>query len=164
MANKFMERLGFGKESNISILSPLEGEACLINEVNDPTFSEKILGDGIAVRPSKGRVVAPVNGTVSMLFETKHAVSILSDQGTEILIHVGIDTVNLKGEYFKSHVKAGDRVKAGDLLTEFDIMAITQKGYDLITPIVICNTSKYSDFVHYPGNVKELDKILEIKK
>ena len=164
MASKFMEKLGFGKDNKLIILSPIEGDACPINEVKDPTFGEKILGDGIAIHPKKGQVVAPADGTVAILFETKHAVTIVSDQGTEILIHIGLDTVNLKGEHFRAFVKSNDKVKAGDLLLEFDMEEIAKKGYDLISPIVICNTAKYSDIETYPGNVKELDKIMTLKK
>lgn len=164
MLSSWKEKLGLTKGRDIIILSPVEGETCPISEVNDPTFSEKILGDGIAIRPKKGEVVSPVDGTVAILFETKHAVSIVSEQGTEILIHVGLDTINLRGEFFKSFVKATDKVKAGDLLLQFDMDKILEAGYDLITPIVICNTNKYSNITAYTGKaVKELDRIMVLK-
>jgi PTS system beta-glucosides-specific IIC component len=160
-----MEKLGLGKEKNITIFSPIEGEACSLDKVNDPVFKEKILGEGIAIRPNKGQVFSPADGTVSLLFETKHAISIQSEQGTEILIHVGLDTVNLKGDFFTSYVKTNDKVKAGDLLLEFDMQKIKEAGYDLITPIVICNSAAYSEIIPHTGNVvKKLDKIITIKR
>lgn len=165
MLNTWMEKLGLGKDKGIEIQAPIEGTVYAITEVNDPVFREKIVGDGIAILPNKGRVVAPVNGTVSMLFETKHAVSLKSVQGAEVLIHVGLDTVKLQGEHFKAHVKNGDFVRAGDLLLEFDMEKIKAAGYELITPVVICNTADYSELLpHTGGAVKELDKILTLKK
>ena len=164
MLNTWMEKLGLGKDKSIEIQAPIEGTVYVITEVNDPVFQQKIVGDGVAILPSRGRVVAPVDGTVSLLFETKHAISLKSVQGVEILIHVGLDTVNLKGENFISHIKTGDVVQAGDLLLEFEMEKIKAAGYDLITPVVICNTSDYSDFIPHTGGVKELDKILTIKK
>ena len=161
----WMEKLGLGKEKNITIYSPIEGEACSLDEVNDPVFKEKILGEGIAVKPHKGQVFSPVDGTVALLFETKHAISIQSEQGTEILIHVGLDTVNLKGAFFTAYVKTNDKVKAGDLLLEFDMEKIKEAGYDLITPVVICNGAAYSEIIPHTGNtVKKLDKIITIKR
>lgn len=165
MPNTWLEKLGLGKDKGIGIQAPIEGTVYAITEVNDPVFREKIVGDGVAILPSKGRVVAPADGTVSLMFETKHAISLKSEQGVEILIHVGLDTVKLQGEHFKAHVKTGDVVTAGDLLLEFDMEKIKAAGYDLITPVVICNTADYSAFVPYTGgNIKELDKILTIKK
>ncbi len=155
---------GFGKEKGIVIGSPIEGEACSLDQVEDATFRERILGEGIAIIPKEGKVVAPVDGTVAVMFETGHAVSLISEQGTEILIHIGLDTVKLKGKYFTPKIKVNDKVKAGDLLLEFDMDKIKEAGYDLITPIVICNTSVYSEVIPYTGAVKELDKILVIKK
>ncbi|MDF2905508.1 MAG: system component, Glc family [Herbinix sp.] len=165
MPNTWLEKLGLGKDKGIGIQAPIEGTVYAITEVNDPVFREKIVGDGIAILPSKGRVVAPVDGTVAVLFETKHAVSLKSEQGVEVLIHVGLDTVNLKGEYFTAHVKTGDIVRSGDLLLEFDMEKIKAAGYELITPVVICNTADYSEFIPQTGaHVKELDKILTLKK
>jgi len=156
---------GGNKEKNNVILSPVEGEAVPISEVSDPTFGEEILGKGIAVKPNKGRVVSPVNGTIDMMFDTGHAVSILSNIGTEILIHVGLDTVKLKGKYYKTYVENGDKVKTGDLLIEFDIDAILSEGYDVITPIVICNTPDYAQVEPLSGKaVHELDELIILKK
>ncbi|MEG2633320.1 MAG: PTS glucose transporter subunit IIA, partial [Oscillospiraceae bacterium] len=123
------------------ILCPVEGEVVSIKEVNDPTFSEEILGIGLAVKPSVGRVVSPVDGTVALMFDTGHAVSIVADNGAEILIHVGLDTVALKGLHYTVHCATDDKVKSGQLLIEFDIDGIKADGYDIITPVVICNSS-----------------------
>lgn len=164
MAFKFMEKLGLGDNNKIEILSPIEGETCSLEEVSDPTFQQKILGDGIAIKPRSTKVVSPVNGTIAVVFHTKHAISIIADDGIELLIHVGIDTVNLKGEYFSAHVNAGDKVKAGDLLLEFDMDGIIGKGYQLITPVIVCNTANYSEVLPHTGNsVRALDKIITLK-
>lgn len=155
----------FSKKDEIIIQSPVRGEACEITQVNDATFRDKLLGEGIAIRPSTGRVVAPVNGMIAILFETKHACTIVSDQGTEILIHIGLDTVNLKGKYYKAYVKDGDKVKVGDLILEFDMDKIKEAGYDLITPVVICNSADYSKIQTFSGNqVQELEPIMSLQK
>ncbi len=164
MFDKLKETLGIKEKTN-TILAPIEGYACSLKEVKDPTFSQEILGKGIAIKPAKGRVVSPVNGIVALVFETKHAISITRDSGEEILIHIGLDTVDLKGKYFTAHVKEGDKVKAGDLLVEFDLEKIKEAGYDVTTPVVICNSNEYKE-VNAIANkeVKELDKIINIKK
>ncbi len=166
MFNKWKEQWGLGsKDKEIVIHSPLRGEACPLSEVKDPVFGEKIMGDGLAIMPLSGRVVAPVDGTVGMIIDSKHAISIVSDQGTEILIHVGLDTVKLDGEFYQAFVNTGDKVKVGDLLLEFDMEQIKAAGYDVITPVVICNTADYSVITPVTGRlVEELDKIITIKK
>ena len=125
------------------ICAPAAGEVVPVTDVNDPTFSEEMLGKGIAIRPSEGKIVAPCDASVDMMFDTGHAVSLIADNGAEILIHVGLDTVNLKGKYYTVHAKNGDKVKKGDLLIEFDATAIAAEGYDIITPVVICNSADY---------------------
>lgn len=145
------------------ILSPVEGEAVPLSQVSDPTFSQEILGKGVAIIPAKGRVVAPADGVLTVMFETKHAVSITTNQGAEIIVHVGLDTVNLKGEHYTSYKKQGDRVKAGELLLEFDMDAIKGAGYDVVTPVIICNTANYPEMECHTGiQVKELDPIIEL--
>lgn len=165
MFKKFKEKLGMKEKSGILIGSPIEGEAVSIKEVNDPTFAGEMLGKGIAIKPSRGRLVAPIDGEIVIMFDTKHAVSLVTKEGIEILIHVGLDTVKLKGEHFISHVKAGDVVKSGDLLVEFDVEKIKESGYDTITPIVICNTHDFASVKENKmGLVKELDSVIEIIK
>lgn len=151
------------EENEIIIKAPIKGEIYSITEVNDLTFKDKLLGDGIAIYPERGRVVSPVDGRVAIIFETNHACSIISDTGVEILIHIGLDTVNLKGNFYKSYVNNESIVKTGDLLIEFDIEKIREAGYDLITPIVITNTSKYKAVQGIAqGHVEELDGLLKI--
>ena len=123
--------------------APVKGISLPLHNVNDPAFAAGLLGKGVAIEPTEGRVIAPCNARVDMLFETAHAVTLLSEYGTEILIHIGLDTVNLKGKYYTAHVKNGDQVKKGQLLIEFDLQAIKAAGYDTITPVVICNSSQY---------------------
>lgn len=165
MKKTWKELLGLKKDKEIILLSPIEGETRSITEVNDPTFSERILGDGIAIMPRTGRLVSPVDGRIAILFETKHAISIVSEEGTEILIHIGLDTVNLKGKYFQSFVEVNDLVKTGDLLLEFDIDQISEAGYDLITPVIVCNSTNYSEICCFTDQkVKELDQIIVIRR
>jgi glucose-specific phosphotransferase system IIA component len=147
------------------ILSPIAGEAVPMSEVSDPTFRDGMLGAGVAIKPSSGRVVSPVDGTLSVVFQTGHAVAITSKDGVEVLIHVGIDTVKLKGEHFNVHVKTGDKVKAGDLLIEFDIEGIESGGYDTVTPVVIANTGSWKLVEpKTEGKVAELDEIINVHK
>ena len=131
------------KDKKAGICSPLKGKLIAIQKVNDPTFAEEILGKGFAIVPAIGRVVAPVDGLINLVFETKHAISMTSKEGTEILIHVGLDTVNLRGEHFQTFVTAEQSVKKGDLLLEFDMEAIKNAGYDITTPVVICNPDQF---------------------
>lgn len=138
-------KFGFGKKAGEVVAAPVQGKAVAISEVSDPTFGQEILGKGVAIIPSVGRVVAPVDGVIEMGFDTKHAVSMVSDSGIQILVHVGLDTVTLKGEPFKAYVEAGQKVKTGDLLLEFDIAAIQAAGLETITPMVICNTDDYKE-------------------
>jgi len=134
------------KANLISVLAPVSGELIPIREVNDPTFSEEMLGKGVAIRPSEGRVVSPVHGRVTQLFETGHAVTLTSDDGVEILIHVGLDTIRLKGTHYIPHIREGDPVKPGDLLLEFDLISIAAAGFDIVTPVVICNSDDFDNF------------------
>lgn len=125
------------------LYSPIKGEVKPLSEVNDSTFSSGIMGRGFAIQPEEGKVVSPVTGKITTIFKTKHAIGITSDNGAEILIHVGIDTVKLNGKHFTSHVKDGDFVEMGDTLVTFDIDAIKAEGYDLITPVIITNPDRY---------------------
>lgn len=131
------------KEKFHTLVSPAKGKAVSLKEVPDPTFSDGILGDGAAVIPEEGKFYAPADGKIDMVFDTLHAISMTTDFGAEVLIHVGLDTVQLKGEGFESHVKAGDAVKKGQLLLTADLEKIKEAGYNTITPILICNTGEY---------------------
>lgn len=135
----------FKKKENKKVIgSPAKGQAVALGEVNDPTFAEEMLGKGAAVIPEEGKIYAPADGEIGMVFDTLHAVSMTTDFGAEILIHIGLDTVKMKGEGFTGHVKAGDHVKKGDLLLEVDLEKVKAAGYDTITPVIVCNTPDYS--------------------
>ncbi len=123
-----------------TVLAPMSGTVLALEQVPDATFASGLLGQGVAIIPQDGRVVAPFAGEVASLFATKHAIGLLSDSGVEVLIHVGIDTVKLGSGPFTAHVQVGDRVNVGDLLLEFDRAAILAAGYDLATPIIISNS------------------------
>ncbi|HFF8547396.1 TPA: PTS beta-glucoside transporter subunit IIABC [Kluyvera cryocrescens] len=127
-------------QSEIVILSPLEGHIIDLSKVNDPTFAGGLLGNGVGIIPVSGKVTAPFDGEVSSLFNTKHAINLVSDTGVELLIHVGINTVRMDGKGFTAHVISGDRFKAGDLLIEFDLDAIQKAGCPLDTPVLINNS------------------------
>ena len=113
-----------------------QGELIAMEEVKDETFANKVLGDGVAIIPSDGKVYAPADGMVISVFDTKHAVCFSSNYGTEILIHIGVDTVNLQGKYFTAHVKDNDVVKKGQLMIEFDREQIQKAGYDTVIPMI----------------------------
>jgi glucose-specific phosphotransferase system IIA component len=148
--------------NNKYIYSPVNGKAVDIKNVNDPTFADEIMGKGVAFELIDGKIFAPANGTIESIFETSHAFVIKTDYGAEILIHIGLDTVKLKGEGFKAFVKTGDKVKYGDLLVEIDLEFIKSKNYDLITPLVVLNHSNFDKFEIYTGNVKVGDKIITL--
>ena len=124
--------------------APLEGEMLVLSEIEDPVFSSEALGKGCAIEPSKGEVVAPFDGTIEQVAETSHAVGIMGDNGLEVLIHVGMDTVELKGKGYEPKVKVGDKVKKGQLLLKFDMAAISAAGYKLTTPVVVTNTDDFA--------------------
>ncbi|MCC8098066.1 MAG: beta-glucoside-specific PTS transporter subunit IIABC [Eubacterium sp.] len=146
------------------VYSPLKGEAKAIEEVNDPTFSQGILGQGVAIIPSEGKLYAPFDGTVASVFDTKHAICLENGSGVEMIIHIGLDTVNLGGKYFTAKVKNEDKVKKGDLLIEFDLAAI-KKEYDTITPVLVTNADDFGEIVPLKtsGQVKVGEPVIKIK-
>ena len=127
----------------VEISSPLSGQVKELSQATDPVFAQGVMGQGVLIEPSQGELLAPVDGVVSVLFPTKHAVGIVSDQGVEMLMHIGMDTVNLEGKGFTAHVSQGDRVKAGDKLISFDIDVIKDAGYVTETPVIITNQDQY---------------------
>lgn len=140
----WFSRMFSGPARDEQILSPLTGQVIPIESVADPTFSGKVLGDGVAVIPEEGRLYAPADGTVENLMDTGHALGIVTKGlQAELLIHVGRDTVSLQGQHFTLHVREGDTVKAGQLLMEFDMAAIGELGFDLTTPVIVCNSSDF---------------------
>lgn len=145
------------------LMSPLKGDVVPLSNIEDSAFSSEAMGKGVAIEPIEGKVVSPVNGVVTALFQTKHAICITSDDGLEILIHIGMDTVKLDGKYFTAHVKQGDVVKVGDLLVEFDIDQIKEAGYEIVTPVVITNSEKFSEIKTIPkSTITQQEALLEI--
>lgn len=140
----------------IELSAPVTGTVKSLSDVPDKTFADKVLGDGAAIIPTEGKIYAPADGTVVNIMDTKHGIMFVTDSGAEVLIHIGLDTVNLKGKYFKSFVSDGDKVKRGILLVEFDLKAIEKEGYNLITPMVVTNIS---DYIKAVCMEKENDKI-----
>lgn len=133
------------------VYSPLKGKAVELKQVSDAVFSEGILGKGVAIIPEEGKTYAPIDGTVTALFETNHAIGITGIDGTEILIHVGIDTVKLGGRHYTAKVSKDQVVRKGDLLLEFDLEGIKNEGYDVITPLIVTNSADYSDVLSITG-------------
>ena len=159
----FFKKL-FGKSLD-ELSAPVAGNAVPVSQVPDPTFAEELLGKGIAIEPTEGKVYAPCNATVDMMFETGHAVSLVADFGAEVLIHVGLETVSLKGKHFTVHAANGDKVKKGDLLIEFDLEAIKAEGFNTITPMLVCNSADYGTFNTSVGKaVTNADVVIELAK
>lgn len=131
-------------KKGIVISAPVKGECIPISEVADPTFADEILGKGIAIKPTDGKVYAPADGTITTLFPTGHAIGLQTTDGVEVLIHVGLDTVQLKGQYFDTKVEVNQEVKKGDLLLVADVEEIRKAGYDTVTPMLICNSDAYT--------------------
>ena len=147
-----------------TVYSPLTGKAIPLTEVNDSTFAGEVLGKGAAVIPEKGEVCAPFNGTVETVFETKHAIGLCSDDGVELLIHIGVNTVELEGKYYETHVNEGDRITAGQLLVSFSMEDIRKAGYDITTPVIVTNSDDYQEVCQEKtGEIRKLEKILTVK-
>lgn len=136
------------------ILAPLTGKAVPLSEVPDPVFSEKVLGGGVAIIPADGKIVSPVDGEISTVAETGHAYGFTSENGQEVLVHVGLETVSLNGECFKVYGKAGDKVKAGDLVAEVDLEYLKEKEINPITPVLICSDTEGKELQYIEGDVK----------
>ena len=154
----------FGKKTD-DFYAPMAGKAVPITEVPDPTFAEGMLGNGIAILPTEGKVYAPCDATVDMMFTTGHAVSLVADCGAEILIHVGLETVSLEGKPFKVLAANGDKVKKGQVLIEVDLEAVKAAGLPTITPMLICNTDDYPTFNTIVGkDVTNDDVVIELAK
>ena len=153
------------KKKGIMLGAPMAGEGVPLKNVHDPTFSEEILGKGIAIVPAEGKVYAPADGEISTVFPTGHALGLTTEDGIELLIHIGLDTVQLNGQHFTIKTEAGKKVKKGDLLVEADLEKIKEAGYDVITPMIVCNTTDFASVEGKTGiAVKPGDDCLEIKK
>lgn len=146
------------------IYAPLSGTVMGLSEVPDPVFAEKILGDGCAILPTEGKIYAPADGRISSIAETKHAYGITTPTGESILVHFGLETVSLQGKYFKSHVKKGDPVKAGDLIAEADIAQIEAKGLSLITPVILCGDDESRHIAFVEGEIYHGAALMQITR
>lgn len=150
------DKLFGSKENNsveVEIYAPLSGEIVNIEDVPDVVFSEKIVGDGIAIRPKGNKIVAPVDGVIGKIFETNHAFSMESKEGVELFVHFGIDTVELKGEGFTRIAQEGQSVKRGDTVIEFDLELLESKAKSVLTPVVISNMDEISSIEKKAGEV-----------
>lgn len=158
--DEVLESTRMGQEE---LMSPIKGQTIALTDLKDEAFNSGILGKGIGIIPTEGKVVAPFDGTVVTLFSTKHAIGLVSENGCEMLIHVGVDTVRLNGEHFEAFVKQGDVVKKGQLLLTFDIQAIQDAGYCLETPVIITNSNDYTDVIETQDQeIKPTDKLLTV--
>lgn len=149
----------------ISLKAVEDGRTIPMDEVNDQTFAQELLGPGIAIVPSNGTVVSPINGTIATVMDTKHAVCIQGEDGLELIVHAGLDTVELNGKYYQTYKEIGDQVKAGDVLLEFDLEEIIKAGYDVTTPIVITNLGDYKITKCLTGQqVKAGEEVIQLTK
>ncbi len=153
-----------GKKQTIELASPLSGRVVALGEVGDEVFAQKILGDGVAVCPDGGVLYAPVDGRVIQVFESGHAITLLSDEGVELLLHIGIDTVSLRGRCFCVKVEADQRVRRGDALIEFDRQGILDAGYEVTTPMIVSNSDEFELCVLREGDVAVGDPLLRLTK
>lgn len=159
----FLDKL-FGKPFDV-LYAPVSGRVVPLSQVPDAAISKGLLGNGIAIEPTEGVIYAPCDAVVDMVFETGHAVSLLADFGAEILIHVGLETVALKGRHFTVHCAGGSRVKQGEVLITFDLEAIQDAGFQPITPLLVHNSSSYGTFKTAPGKqVTPADVVIELRK
>lgn len=150
----------FLKKNRPQMLAPVSGECIAIADVPDPVFSDKVLGDGVGLRPTDGKILSPVSGTVAQVAHTFHAVGIESDDGLEILVHLGIDTVKLGGEGFTCHVEVGQKIKAGDALMDIDLAFIQEKGLSTVSPCIITNMDAISSFTPQYGPIKAGETVI----
>lgn len=165
---KLFEKIFSRNNNEISstqeLTAPINGKVIKLSEVPDPTFSQEILGKGIAIYPDDNDFFAPCDGVIENVFDTCHAISITGLNGCEILMHIGLETVELGGKYYKSHVKNGQKIKKGDKIISFDKQAILDAGYNIVTPIVICNSDEFEIKEIKVGQVSVGESILSVTK
>ncbi len=151
------------KSNEIIINSPLTGKVLDLTQIEDAAFSSGVLGNGVAIEPTVGVAVSPVDGTVETLFKTNHAIGIVTESGAEILIHIGMDTVKLDGKHFTAKIAQGDVVKMGQPLVEFDIEAIKAEGYSLVTPVVVTNSDNFESInFTFDRNVEIKEELIKL--
>lgn len=151
------------EENDNSIYAPIKGNVIARDQIPDPTFASGMLGEGVGIEPAMGEVVAPFDGTVAIVMDSKHAVAVVGNNGMELLIHVGIDTVNMNGDGFKVFAEAGQKVYKGQKLLEFDIEKIKKAGYSPVTAVLVSNSADYPEFkVVKTGKIEKLEKIITV--
>lgn len=152
------------KVNSTAVYSPMNGKLIPLEEVNDQVFSQKLMGDGVAIIPTSAVIRAPFNGTITALFPTKHAIGLTHENGLELLIHIGINTVELNGEFFESLVEIGDKVKQGQSIIKADIMKVKEAGYDITTPVILTNMNQF-ETVEINRNYRDVttEKIIKVK-
>ncbi|MBO6241213.1 MAG: PTS glucose transporter subunit IIA [Butyrivibrio sp.] len=148
------------KGNKIDISSPVNGELVPIENVSDPTFAQEMIGKGVAIEPVDGKFYAPADGKLVALFPTGHAYAMTTVDGAEVLVHIGIDTVKLNGQYYTVKAKQGDDVKKGDLIVEVDLEGVKKAGFEVITPVIISNSGKFSKFEKKSGSVSAGDTVV----
>lgn len=155
--------LFFKKKELVEFKAPVSGETVELTALPDEVFAGKLVGDGIAFKPDQGVLYAPVSGEIIQVFPTKHAIGLRTKEGLEVLIHIGLDTVEMKGEGFKSFIQPNHLVKAGDKLMEFDLNLITGRGKSILTPMIITNMTAVKEIKLYHGKVTPGTKVMEVK-
>ncbi|KES17626.1 PTS glucose transporter subunit IIA [Gilliamella apicola] len=163
--DKIKQFVSDDNKNNIEIIAPLSGEIVKIEDVPDVVFAEKIVGDGVAIKPSGNKIVAPLNGKIGKIFETNHAFAIESDEGIELFVHFGIDTVELKGEGFTRVAEEGQQVKIGDTIIEIDLPLLESRAKSVLTPVVISNMETVVELTKLTGSVEAgKTPIMRVKK
>ncbi len=155
--------LFFKREKIVEFKSPVSGETVDLTEVPDQVFASKMVGDGIAFKPDQGILFAPVSGEIVQVFPTKHAIGLRTKEGLEVLIHIGIDTVEMKGEGFKSFIKKNQRVQAGDKIMEFDLELIEKSTKSTLTPLIITNMTEVKSIKYYQGKVTPRTTVMKVR-
>ena len=164
MFKRILRSLGIHEKRSV-LCSPLAGEVIALSDVPDPVFASGSLGEGVAIKPTGDKVVAPSDAKIKAIFPTGHAVALHTTEGLDILIHVGLDTYKLNGKYFNVCASVGEEVKKGEVLIEFDRAAISREGYDVTAPILICNTAEYSNIKGKVGDtVSELEQLITARE
>jgi PTS system, glucose subfamily, IIA component len=163
--DKIKQFVSDDNKNSIEIIAPLSGEIVKIEDVPDVVFAEKIVGDGVAIKPSGNKIVAPLNGKIGKIFETNHAFAIESDEGIELFVHFGIDTVELKGEGFTRVAEEGQQVKIGDTIIEIDLPLLESRAKSVLTPVVISNMETVVELTKLTGSVEAgKTPIMRVKK
>jgi len=154
---------GFLKAKIVEVKAPVDGEVKSLASVNDDVFSQKMVGDGVAILPTGNIFTAPIDGVVSKIFSTNHAYSIKGDKGLEVMVHIGLETVALEGKGFTRKAQEGDKVKAGDVIIEANLLTLKEHAKDIITPVIILEESDIKSIEKKLGRVNTSDIIMEVK-